>query len=51
MATPMTYGNAQARGLIRVTDAGLHHSCSHARSELHPKMTVALFDDPTQIGI
>ena len=33
-ATPMAYGGSQARGQIRGTAAGLHHSHSNARSEL-----------------
>ena len=32
-AVPMVYGGSQARGLIRATVAGLHHSHSNARSE------------------
>ena len=34
-ATPAAYGGSQARGLIRAIAAGLHHSHSHTRSELH----------------
>ena len=34
-AIPMAYGGSQARGLIRAVAAGLHHSHSNARSELH----------------
>ena len=33
-AAPVAYGGSQARGLIGATAAGLHHSHSHARSEL-----------------
>ena len=33
-ATPAVYGGPQARGRIRDTAAGLHHSHSNARSEL-----------------
>ena len=33
-AMPMAYGGSQARGRIRATAAGLHHSHSHTRSEL-----------------
>ena len=33
-ATPAAYGGSQARGLIGAIAAGLHHSHSHARSEL-----------------
>ena len=32
-ATPEAYGGSQARGPIRATAAGLHHSHSNARSE------------------
>ena len=31
----MAYGSSQARGRIRAVAAGLHHSHSNARSELH----------------
>ena len=31
----MAYGGSQPRGLSRPTSAGLHHSHSNARSELH----------------
>jgi len=34
-ATLVAYGGSQARGLIRATAAGLRHSHSHTRSELH----------------
>ena len=34
-AIPLTYGGSQARGLIRATAAGLHHSHSNARSLTH----------------
>ena len=34
-AAPAAYGSSQARGQIRVAAAGLHHSHSNARSELH----------------
>ena len=34
-ATPMAYGGSQARGPVRATAAGLHHSHSNTRSELH----------------
>ena len=33
-ATPVAYGNSQARGQIRAIAAGLHHSHSNAGSEL-----------------
>ena len=32
MAAPVVYGNSWARGRIRATAAGLHHSHSNARS-------------------
>ena len=32
-ATPLVYGDSEARGLIRAVAAGLHHSHSNARSE------------------
>jgi len=35
MATPAAYGNSQARGGSEAAAAGLHHSHSSARSELH----------------
>lgn len=34
-AAPMAYGTSQARGQIRATAAGLHHSHSNARSKRH----------------
>ena len=34
-ATPAAYGGSQARGLIGAIAAGLHHSHSNTRSELH----------------
>ena len=34
-ATPEAYGGSQARGGVGATAAGLHHSHSDARSELH----------------
>ena len=34
-ATPAAYGGSQARGQIRAAATGLHHSHSHAGSELH----------------
>ena len=34
-ATPEAYRGSQARGLNRAVAAGLHHSHSNARSELH----------------
>ena len=38
-AAPAAYGGSQARGLIRAVAAGLHHSHSNARSELHQDST------------
>ena len=44
--TPEACGGSQARGWIRATAAGLHHSHSNARSEPHlrpaPQLTVTL---------
>ena len=34
-AKPAAHGGSQARGLTEATAAGLHHSHSNARSELH----------------
>jgi len=34
-ASPMAYGSSQAKGWIRATAAGLHHSRSNVGSELH----------------
>ena len=36
------YGGSQARGQIRATDAGLHHSHINARSEPHLQTTLQL---------
>ena len=36
------YGGSQARGQIGATAAGLHHSHSNARSELHLRPTPQL---------
>ena len=32
---PVVYGSSQARGQIKAVAAGLHHSHSNTRSELH----------------
>ena len=59
-AAPMTYGGSQARGWIRATATGLHHSHSNARSELHlrtPSELIVTLDraragiEPTFSGI
>ena len=34
-ATPMAYGDSQARGSIGAVGTSLHHSYNNARSELH----------------
>ena len=45
-AGPMPYGSSQARGQIRATAAGLHHSHSNEESEPHwqptPQLTATL---------
>ena len=41
-AAPAAYRSSQARGGIRATAAGLRHSYSHTRSELHPQLTATL---------
>ena len=41
-AAPMAYGVSQARGLIGVIAAGLHHRHSNSRSELHLRPTPQL---------
>ena len=38
-AAPAAHGSSQARGGIRAVAAGLHHSHSHVRSELHLQPT------------
>ena len=47
-ATPSAYGSSQARGVIRVSAAGLCHSHSNTRSEpclqLTPQLTAAMPD-------
>ena len=40
--TPMAYGGSQARGRIRATAAGLHHSHSKAGSKLYLQPTPQL---------
>ena len=40
--TPVAYGGSQARGLIRATAAGLHHSHGNARSEPRLRATPQL---------
>ena len=45
-ATPAAYGGSQARGQIGAVAAGLHHSHSHARSELHLQPTPQLTATP-----
>ena len=51
-AALMAYGGSQARGLIRATAAGLHHSHSHSnnntRSELCLQLTAMLDPQPTE---
>ena len=42
----MAYGGSQARGLIGATAAGLCHSHSHARSQLHLRPTPQLKTTP-----
>ena len=53
-ATPIAYGNSQARGGIRATAAGLCYSHSNARSEPHlrpiPQLTAMLDSPPTERG-
>ena len=41
-AVPAAYGGSQVRGLIRATDACLHHSHNNAGSELHLQPTPQL---------
>ena len=47
-AAPAAYGDSQARGLIRATAAGLHHSHSNARSKpcLRPTPQCTATPDP-----
>ena len=53
-ATPTAYGGSQARGRIRAVAAGLHHSLSNARSQLHlrptSQFTAVLDPEPTERG-
>ena len=53
-AEPVTYGGSQARGLVGAVAAGLHHSHSNARSELHlqptPQLRTTLDPQPTEQG-
>jgi len=48
MPVPVAYGNSRARDQIRAAAAGLHHSHSNARSELHlqPTQQLAAMLDP-----
>ena len=41
-ATPVAYGDSQARGPIAATAAGLHHSHGNTRSEPHLQPTPQL---------
>ena len=45
-AAPLAYGSSQAMGQIRAAAAGLHHSYSTARSELHLQPTPQLMAVP-----
>ena len=45
-AAPAAHGGSQARGLIGVVAAGLHHSQSNARSEPHLQPTPQLMATP-----
>ena len=45
-AAPVAYGDSQARGRIRATDAGVHHSHSNARSKLCLQITPQLIAMP-----
>ena len=45
-AAPAVYGSSQARDQIGATAAGLHHSHSNARSELHLQPTPQLMAMP-----
>ena len=47
-ATPVAYGGSQARGRIGAVAAGLHHSHSIAKSELHlgPTPQLTAMPDP-----
>ena len=45
-AAPVAYGGSLARGPFRAVAAGLHHSHSNARSELHLRTTPQLTATP-----
>ena len=45
-ANPVAYGGSQARGLIRVVAASLHHIHSNAGSEPHLRPTPQLMATP-----
>ena len=45
-AVPVAHGSSQARGRIKATAAGLHHSHSNSGSELHLKPTPQLMATP-----
>ena len=45
-ASPTTYGGSQARGRIKTTSDGLHHSHSNAGSELCLRLTPQLTATP-----
>ena len=45
-AAPLAYGGSQARGRIGAADAGLHHSHSNTKSELHLQPTPQLTATP-----
>ena len=45
-AAPTAYGGSQARGQVRSTAAGLHHSHSNAGSKLHLPPTPQLMTTP-----
>ena len=47
-AAPVAYGGSQARGPIGATAAGLHHSHSHAGSELRLRPTPQLRATPVR---
>ena len=53
-ATPAAYGSSRARGGIRATATGLHHSHSHARSKARlqptPQLTAMPDPEPTEQG-
>ena len=49
MATSVAYGDSQARGQIRATTAGLHHSHSNARSKPRLQPTPQLTATPDRL--